>query len=83
MRRLKAAREERDIDQKEVAREVGVAPGTVSRWESGESVPTGTGLIRLAQYFDTTERWIYEYASRAISILRSRRPLELYTTRAQ
>ena len=57
-RRLKAAREQRDIDQRDVARAVGVSFGAVSRWESGETVPKDDAIAKLAKYFGVTPAWL-------------------------
>ena len=32
------------LTQKEAARQIGVDPGTLARWERGERIPTGTFL---------------------------------------
>ena len=57
-RRLKAARDRRDIDQKAVAAAVGVSPAAVSRWENGETIPRDDVLVRLAEYFGVTASWL-------------------------
>jgi transcriptional regulator with XRE-family HTH domain len=47
--RLRAARRARGLSIKEVARAVGVDPGTVARWESGKSQPAIRQDIRLKE----------------------------------
>ncbi len=37
----KAIRERARVSQSDIARELGVWPATVSRWEAGDRVPTG------------------------------------------
>jgi transcriptional regulator with XRE-family HTH domain len=57
-RRLKAVREERDIDQKDVAAAVGTSPTNVSRWERGLVVPGDDNIQKLAKYFGVTPGWL-------------------------
>ena len=40
----------------ELAAEVGVAPATVSRWESGQRRPRGAAAIRYERLLDDLER---------------------------
>lgn len=58
-RRLKAAREARDIDQRDIAKAIGVTPGAVSRWESGVTVPKDAAILALAKYFGVTPAWLH------------------------
>lgn len=57
-RRLKAARDKRDIDQKEVAKAIGVTPGAVSRWENELAVPKDDVIAKLAAYFGVRAGWL-------------------------
>lgn len=57
-RREKAARDRRDISQKDVAIRVGSSEPSVSRWESGLGVPHDPTLQRLADYFGVTLGWL-------------------------
>jgi transcriptional regulator with XRE-family HTH domain len=52
--RLKDLRDAKDKTQPELAHELGFAPGTVSRWERGESDPQAGQLLKLAEYFSVT-----------------------------
>lgn len=44
--KIRDAREEHELDQKDVADEVGVAIATVSNWENGVSLPQDPGTRR-------------------------------------
>lgn len=58
-RREKAAREQRDIAQKDVAEAVGSSGPSVSRWEAGVGGPPSDSMIeRLAAYFGVTPSWL-------------------------
>lgn len=57
-RRLKAAREARDIDQREIASVIGVTAGAVSRWENDLTVPKDDVIAKLARYFGVTPAWL-------------------------
>lgn len=47
-RRLKAEREGRHLSQQDLASKLGVAPNTVSRWETGTYTPKLDDLDRIA-----------------------------------
>jgi len=47
---LKDAIERNSLNQRELARALGVAPETITRWKSGERVPSGSNLMRLVAY---------------------------------
>jgi transcriptional regulator with XRE-family HTH domain len=57
-RREKAARDRRDISQKDVALAIGSSEPSVSRWESGLGVPHDPTLQKLADYFGVTLGWL-------------------------
>ena len=52
--RLKELRKERGLGQIALAAALGVGKSSISLWERGESQPTLTNLITIAQYFDVT-----------------------------
>lgn len=56
-RRLKAAREHRDVEKQDVAKVLGVSNSTYGRWESG-TVPDDTTMQRIADYFGVTPAWL-------------------------
>jgi transcriptional regulator with XRE-family HTH domain len=51
-RRLKAEREGRNLSQQELASKLGVAPNTVSRWETGTYKPRLDDLNKIAATLD-------------------------------
>lgn len=57
-RREKAARERRDITQRDVADAVGTTNASVSRWEAGQNWPDDDALAKLAKYFGVTRAWL-------------------------
>lgn len=56
--RLKELRKERGLGQIALAAALGVGKSSISLWERGESEPTLTNLITIAQYFDVTLDWL-------------------------
>lgn len=61
LRREKAAREERDIDQTEIAKAIGIGAkrqAYISRWENGYVVPKDDVLKKLADYYGVTPGWL-------------------------
>ena len=51
MNNIKFARINAGFSQKQVSAELGVAPATVSQWESGLRTPTADKLIKLSELF--------------------------------
>ena len=54
MNNIKLLRERCRISQCAVARELGVSPQAVSKWECGESMPSSSLLPKLANIFGCT-----------------------------
>lgn len=52
--RLKELRQERDIGQEELAKELNVSKGIISLWENGLREPKLSNLIVIARYFSVT-----------------------------
>lgn len=52
--KLKELREEKGIQQKELAEILNVSKSTVSGWEVGRNEPNQEMLIKIATYFDVT-----------------------------
>ena len=52
--KLKRLREERQMQQQDVAALVGVSPSMVSLWESGKRLPSIAVLSGLAEYYNTS-----------------------------
>ena len=57
---LKELRAKSHISQAKLAEAIGVSPGNVSTWESGESKPGYTALSALAQFFDVSADYLLE-----------------------
>lgn len=61
LRREKAWREERDIDQTEIAKAIGIGAkkqSYISRWERGDVVPKDDLLLKLAEYYSVNVGWL-------------------------
>ena len=57
--RIEELRIENGLSQMDLARELGYkSDSTISKWESGSSLPTGVRLVRLAQSLGTTTDYI-------------------------
>lgn len=52
--RIKELRIQNNISQKDLAEIIGVAPNTLSQYETGKREPDNSTLIKLAQYFGVT-----------------------------
>lgn len=52
--RLAALRNKRGLRQEDVAHDLDVTLGTISRWERGENLPHADQIKAIVQYFDTT-----------------------------
>ncbi len=52
--KLKAARKQRDLSQKELAKLIGVQAQTIGRWETGKSKPNLETLNKLCEILDVT-----------------------------
>ncbi len=56
--RLRAARENKELDQSTLADKVGVVTRTLQRWEKGEQVPDGLALTRIARATGVQVSWL-------------------------
>lgn len=56
--RLKALRETRNMTQAQLADRLGVAPNSVSAYESGLRYPTYENLVKLARIFHVTTDYL-------------------------
>ncbi len=52
--RLKALRQEREIGQIQLAKELDVGKSIISLWEQGKCEPTLSKLVVMAKYFGVT-----------------------------
>ena len=51
--RLRELREELDLTQEMLAKEIGSQKETISRWENGRRTPSNDAIFDLADYFET------------------------------
>ena len=58
MNRLKDLREDRDLLQKDVAREIGISQRGYSHYETGENNIPNVILVKLAVYYNTSTDYI-------------------------
>lgn len=56
-RRLKSAREHRDVEKQDVAKALGVSNSTYGRWETG-TMPDDDMMEALGRYFGVTPAWL-------------------------
>lgn len=56
--RIAAARETARLNQSELARQMGVSPQAVQKWEAGETVPRGQRIERLASALGVTVSYL-------------------------
>ena len=56
--RLKELREDRDLSQAELAKELRVGTGSIGMWESTDRVPPSKKLIKIAEYFGCTTDYL-------------------------
>ncbi len=56
--RLRQARKEAGFSQATLARAIGVKVGTISTWEHGRRLPSGTNLIGLASALEVDPVWL-------------------------
>ncbi len=57
-KRIKELRNEKKLQQKELAEKIGVKQNSISRYESGIFVPSMEVLVHLAQVLDTTTDYL-------------------------
>lgn len=53
-KRLRDLRESKNLQQKDLAKELNVLEATVSMWETGKRVPYSEMLIKIARFFDVS-----------------------------
>ena len=52
--RVKELRTEKNLNQSELAKQLGITQRKISYWETGKIEPNLTDLCRIAEYFDVT-----------------------------
>ena len=53
-KRLRDLRESKNLQQKDIAKELDVLEATVSNWETGKRIPYSDMLIKLANFFEVS-----------------------------
>jgi len=56
--RLKEIRDERGVSMSELARQMKTSHQNISRWESGEIVPGGETLVKLANFLKVSADYL-------------------------
>lgn len=56
--RLASVMKRRKVTVAKMAQIIGVSRHTVMRWRSGEIIPSGYDMTRMAEYLDTSGRWL-------------------------
>ena len=56
--RLLELRQERNVSQAELAKEIGVSYAIVCYWETDRSEPTAINIVKLADYFNVTADYL-------------------------
>lgn len=56
--RLKELREERELNQSQLALESGISQAAIAKWESGDRTPNMYSLIILSKYFGVTTDYL-------------------------
>lgn len=51
---IRMAREAKHLTQAEAAKRIGVATNSISRWETGETVPNALNLIKMGEVYEVT-----------------------------
>ena len=57
-RREKAARERRDITQRDVAKAVGLTSAAISKYEAGENIPNDAILAKIGAFYGVRPSWL-------------------------
>ena len=52
---LKYHREQANLSQRQLAKEIGISQGNISRWESGEILPNIDFCVKLAEFYGITD----------------------------
>ncbi len=56
--RLKSLRNEKNIGQNLLAKELGLSNASISYWETGKQEPCAEAIFKLAQYFDISADYL-------------------------
>jgi repressor LexA len=56
--RIRAARENKEMDQTSLADKAGVVARTLQRWEKGEQIPDGVAIMKIARATSVQPTWL-------------------------
>ena len=56
---LKVLRAQHNLSQEQLAKEIGITRPAISKIETGESIPSGTTVIRIANFFGIPAEQIF------------------------
>ncbi len=56
--RLKSLRQEKNIGQNLLAKELQLSNASISYWETGKQIPTAEAVFKLARYFEVTSDYL-------------------------
>lgn len=65
--RIATLRRERNMNQKELGKQLGVAQTTVSAWETGKTEPDSAAMGKMAQLFDASIGYIMGYEADSLT----------------
>ena len=63
MKNMKFVRVSRDITQLKVQMDTGISQSTISKYDTGEALPTVENLILLANYYDVSLDYLMDRTS--------------------
>ncbi len=63
MKNIKFVRVSRDITQLKVQMDTGISQSTISKYETGEALPTVENLMLLANYYDVSLDYLMDRTS--------------------
>lgn len=58
MNRIRELREQKGLQQKELAVDLGISQPTVSDWEAGRKVPSAKSTMKLSKYFGVSVEYL-------------------------
>lgn len=58
MNRIRELREQKGLQQKELAVDIGISQPTVSDWESGRKIPSAKSTMKLSKYFGVSVEYL-------------------------
>ena len=56
--RLRELRLEKELSMGELAKQIGTTQQSISRWESGNTIPSGETIVMLSKFFSVTAGYL-------------------------